>query len=77
MDTMSSRVSTASAFWRRGRACGIPWCCVARFCVEALVGRPPGQYLRRGRHERYGPIDGWVPCLIFHHQNERGSLKGP
>ena len=61
----ASNRAYARACWQMGRDYGIPACCRLRYCLDAWRGRRD-MYLRRGRVERYGEHDGWVPCRIVH-----------
>ena len=62
---MSRRWWYAHQAWQMGRDYGIPVCCRLRYCFDGFIGRRD-MFLRRGRVERYGECDGWVPCKLWH-----------
>ena len=63
-------------YWSKGRGYGIPACCVARFCFDNWMFGRLDSYLRRGRYERHGPEDGFVPCGVFHKADRARRTQG-
>src|SRR3954447_11881372 len=49
--------------WTLGRRHRYPWCCVAHFCWDGLIGWPSG--VVRWRELKTGSNE-WVPCGLFH-----------
>lgn len=61
------RVLLAARDARLGRRYRYPVCCVAAFCWDVLLGRPPAQQrlMAPGMFPSAMAYD-WVPCGVFH-----------
>ena len=76
---MISRLAEVRDDWRRGRGYGYPACCIAHYCWDILLGRPPtaARYAEI-LHDWSGPGSRWdwhprpwdemhqVPCGVLH-----------